>query len=189
MEKRALVLVEEKRTPIVIAERKVLVLNMYYQPERIVDWQRAVCLIYDGKADLIERYEGELLRSPSMSMEFPSVIRKTKKSRMRKVSIKFSRQNVLLRDGNTCQYCQVPFEPRELNYDHVLPRSRKGKTEWDNIVMSCYPCNEKKGDRTPAEAKMQLKRAPRKPDWLPIVSKRFDLGAVPETWRPYLVAA
>jgi 5-methylcytosine-specific restriction endonuclease McrA len=189
MEKRALVLVEEKRAPVVLGEKKVLVLNLYFQPERIIDWQRAVCLIYDGKAELVEKYDGEVLRSPSVSMEFPSVIRKMKKSRIRKVSIKFSRQNVLLRDGNQCQYCGLVLEPKFLNYDHVLPRSRKGTTVWENIVMSCFSCNSKKGDRTPDEAKMTLKRVPRKPDWLPIVSKRFDLATVPETWRPYLIAS
>jgi len=169
-------------------ETRVLVLDMFYRPERIVDWQRAVCLIYDNKVEVIEEFD-EVLRSPSVSMKMPSVIRKVKKSRTRKVSIKFSRQNVLLRDGNECGYCHHVFEPRALNYDHVLPRSRGGRTEWDNIVMACYVCNAKKGDRTPAEAKMPLRRAPRKPEWLPIVSKRFDMSTVPETWRPYLVAA
>lgn len=169
-------------------ENRVLVLDMFYRPERIVGWERAVCMLYDGKAEAVESLP-EVLRSPSVSMQMPSVIRKLRKGRTRKVSIKFSRQNVLLRDGNSCQYCLAPFEPPRLNYDHVLPRSRGGKTEWENIVMACYVCNAKKANRTPAEAGMALRRAPRKPDWLPIVSKRFDLNTVPETWRPYLAAA
>ena len=169
-------------------ENRVLVLDMFYRAERIISWERAVCLIYDGKVEVVEELD-EVLRSPSVSMQMPSVVRKIKKSRARKVSIKFSRQNVLLRDNNTCQYCQVPFEPPKLNYDHVLPRSRGGRTEWENIVMACYACNAKKRDRTPAEAGMTLRRVPRKPDFLPIVSKRIDRSMVPETWRPYLAAA
>ena len=169
-------------------ENRVLVLNMYYVPERIISWERAVCMLYDSKAEVVEEL-AEVLRSPSVIMQMPSVIRKLRKGRVRKVSIKFSRQNVLLRDGSTCQYCRQSFEPRGLNYDHVLPRSRGGKTEWENIVMACYVCNAKKANRTPAEAGMTLLHAPRKPDWLPIIAKKFDLATVPETWRPYLPAA
>lgn len=167
---------------------KVLVLDMFYRPKRIIDWQRAVCMIYDQKVEVVEELD-ETIRSPSVTMQMPSVVREVKKARMRKVSVKFSRQNVLLRDGHTCQYCNTVFEARALNYDHVLPRSRGGKTDWENIVMACYVCNAKKADRTPTEAGMKLLRTPRKPDWLPIVSKRFDLMTVPEKWRPYLQVA
>lgn len=168
---------------------RVLVLNMFYEPVRVVTWQTAVCMLYDSKAEIVEAVEGEVLRSPSIEMPMPSIIRQVRKPRTRKVSVKFSRANVLLRDRYSCQYCGGRFEPRDLNYDHVIPRSRGGKTEWSNIVTSCFPCNEQKGDRTPQEARMPLRHEPVKPDWLPVVNKKFDLRSVPDSWRPYLKAA
>ncbi len=168
---------------------KVLVLNAFYEPCRIVTWERAVCLLYDNKAEIVETVGDEVLRSPSVTMPMPSVIRQTRKTRSRKVSIKFSRQNVYSRDGYACQYCGAQKDAHLLNYDHVLPRARGGKTTWENIVAACFPCNTRKGDRTPEEAKMPLKRNPRKPAWLPIISKRFDVKTIPENWRPYLAEA
>jgi 5-methylcytosine-specific restriction endonuclease McrA len=164
--------------------QRVLVLDAFYQPSRVVSWERAVCLLYDGKAETVES-TAEMLRSPSMQMPMPSIIRMVRKSRVRKVSIKFSRANVLLRDGHMCAYCGGEFEPNQLNYDHVIPRSRGGRTDWENIVAACYRCNSKKGDRTPEEARMPLRKQPKKPVWLPVVPKRFDLRSVPDSWRPY----
>jgi 5-methylcytosine-specific restriction endonuclease McrA len=166
-------------------EQRVLVLDAFYQPSRVITWERAVCMLYDRKAEVVEAVPGVILRSPSMQMEMPSIVRMLRRPRSKKVSIKFSRANVLLRDGYCCMYCGGSFDAKELNYDHVHPRSRGGKTDWDNIVMSCFACNAKKGDRTPEEAKMPLIKAPKKPAWLPVVHKRFDLKTVPDSWRPY----
>jgi 5-methylcytosine-specific restriction endonuclease McrA len=168
--------------------QRVLVLDAHYQPSQVVTWERAICLLYDGKAETVEETD-EVIRSPSVSMRMPSIIRMTRRPRSRKVSIKFSRANMLLRDQHTCQYCGNVFEPKELNYDHVTPRSRGGSTHWENIVMSCFECNARKGDRTPEQAKMPLLKQPRKPTWLPVVPKKFDLRTVPEAWRPYFKAA
>lgn len=164
--------------------QRVLVLDAFYQPTRVVTWERAICLLYDRKAEVVES-TGEIIRSPSMQMEMPSIVRMLRKPRSKKVSIKFSRANVLLRDGHRCMYCGGQFEPYQLNYDHVLPRSRGGRTDWENIVSACYDCNSKKGDRTPQEAKMPLISQPRKPTWLPVVHKTFDLRTVPESWKAY----
>lgn len=164
--------------------QRVLVLDAFYQPSRVVSWERAICMLYDGKCESVEDTD-EVIRSPSITMHMPSIVRMTRKTRSRKVSIKFSRANVLLRDGHQCQFCGSEFEAHQLNYDHVLPRSRGGRTDWENIVASCFPCNARKGDRTPEEAKMPLRRQPRKPHWLPVVPKKFDLRTVPESWRPY----
>ena len=164
--------------------QRVLVLNSFYQPSRVVTWERAICLIYDRKAETVVD-TGEIIRSPSVEMKMPSIIRMLRKHRNRKVSIKFSRANVLLRDGHKCLYCGGEREAHELNYDHVIPRSRGGSTNWENIVSACYECNSKKGDRTPQEAGMPLLRQPTKPVWLPVVPKKFDLRTVPDEWRPY----
>ena len=164
--------------------QRVLVLNSFYQPSWIVSWERAICLLYDGKAEAIENTD-EVIRSPSVTMHMPSIIRMTRKARAKKISIKFSRPNVRLRDGHICQYCQKEFPANELNNDHVLPRSRGGKTNWENIVSACFECNARKGDKTPDEARMPLLRPPCRPEWLPVVPKKFDMKTVPDSWRAY----
>ena len=85
-----------------------------------------------------------------------------------------------------CQYCGERKPLRQLNYDHVIPRVRGGTTCWENIVTSCYACNDRKGSRTPEEAGMKLLRKPFKPTSLPVVPPiRLGEGDVPELWQPY----
>ena len=74
-----------------------------------------------------------------------------------------SRKSVFKRDNHICQYCQKSFGEKELTLDHVLPKSRGGKKSWTNIVSACKKCNQKKGDKTPAEAGMKLFKVPKKP--------------------------
>ena len=168
------------------AVKRVLVLDTSHRAHRIVSWQRAICMLYDGKVEVLYEYDGEVINSPSISIPMPSVVRMLKKTRSTKASIKFSRENVFCRDGFQCQYCGGEFDARNLNYDHVVPRSRGGKTCWENVVAACFPCNEAKANRTPDEAGMPLKRLPRKPAWLPVTTKRFNIVHMPEEWRVYL---
>jgi len=99
---------------------------------------------------------------------------------------KFSRQNIYARDKYKCQYCGQRFSSEELTYDHVIPRSRGGKTEWENIVTCCVDCNRRKGGRTPAEAGMKLIRKPVKPTWIPALRITIGFREVPQSWRDYL---
>lgn len=93
----------------------------------------------------------------------------------------------MTRDRFVCQYCgRGPLPMKHLNYDHVLPRVRGGKTVWTNIVASCYPCNERKGKRTPQEAGMRLLHKPVKPMSLAITPAVWKTNQMPETWAPYL---
>jgi 5-methylcytosine-specific restriction endonuclease McrA len=94
-----------------------------------------------------------------------------------------SRKGILLRDGFTCQYCRTKLVPAELTLDHVLPRSRGGGSVWENLVASCYPCNNRKGDRTPQEAGMPLVRPPRQ---LGIHAKHRLLASDSQSWEKYL---
>jgi 5-methylcytosine-specific restriction endonuclease McrA len=98
--------------------------------------------------------------------------------------IRFSRLNIYARDGFTCQYCAVRFATEDLTFDHVLLRSRGGRTSWENIVTCCIPCNAAKADRTPDETGMKLRRRPGRPSFLPSITVKLG-GAVPEEWRPY----
>ncbi len=164
---------------------RTLVLDQGYQPHRIVSWEKAVTMLYVGKADLVEHYDDEI-RSTSMTMFMPAVVRLTRGLKYRKKSIKFSRLNVMMRDGFSCQYCGTEMKMRDLTYDHVLPRARGGKTTWTNIVTACRDCNEQKADRTPKEAGMPLLKKPIKPLWLPTGSFHVDDLRLPETWRNWV---
>lgn len=162
-----------------------LMLTPWMTPHRIIGWQRAVVLAYLGKVEVLDTY-AHVLAGPSVEMKAPSVVRLTKGSVSTKRSIRFSRINVFTRDKFRCQYCGAQKVPRDLNYDHVVPRKRGGRTEWENIVTSCYPCNERKGSRTPDEAGMSLLRKPFKPTSLPVVPHlRADAESLPEPWQPY----
>jgi len=164
---------------------QTLMLTPWMVPHKIISWQRAVVLTYLGKVEVIETWDAEL-RGPSVSMPTPAVVRLKKGAVSAKQSIRFSRMNVFTRDKFRCQYCGVKKPVRQLNYDHVIPRVQGGKTVWENIVTSCYACNDRKGSRTPEQAGMKLLRQPKKPTSLPVVPPiRLDEGDVPELWLPY----
>ncbi len=162
---------------------RALVLNASFEPLSIVATQRAVCLVIDETADLIEAGEG-VIRSQYLTVPVPAVIRlrsMVRAPRIREAAL--SRRAVFARDGYRCQYCGE----RADSIDHVVPRSRGGRDVWDNLAAACLPCNSRKRDRTPDEAGMRLLRpcrAPRTTAWLTIGSH-----LVPETWKPYLPQA
>lgn len=167
-------------------ELRTLLLNSQGLPHAILNWKEAICLVYENekKVHVLEDYE-DTVSSPSVTMYVPAVLMLTRKVPPLKKGVKFSRINVLTRDKFTCQYCADQLPMNELNYDHVVPRKQGGKTTWDNIVTCCYPCNEKKGARTPAQAGMKLAHKPAKPHSLPLHAV-FMKGTVPEAWKPYL---
>jgi len=166
-------------------ETRTLLLNSWGLPHAILNWEEAICLVYQDKAIALEEYE-ETVCSPSTAYFIPAVLQLKEPVRGYKKGIKFSRINVFTRDGFRCQYCGGRFTMRQLNYDHVLPRRQGGKTLWENIVTSCYPCNDRKGGRTPEQAGMKLLRKPAKPHSLPLHPVFIDAGKIPEAWGPYL---
>jgi 5-methylcytosine-specific restriction endonuclease McrA len=91
-----------------------------------------------------------------------------------------------MRDSYTCQYCGTAQPTHELTFDHVIPVSRGGRKDWENIVTCCIDCNRLKGGRTPEEAGLKLVRAPRRPTFLPAVRITIGLRDVPESWRDFL---
>jgi len=165
---------------------RTLVLDQGYQPHRIVSWQRAVGLLFEGKVEVVEEYEDEL-RSVSITIRMPAVVRLLRALRGRKRAVKFSRMNVATRDDFRCQYCGEKHPLRRLTYDHVVPRSQGGRTCWENVVMACYECNARKSADTPEQAGMRLLKKPVKPKWLPIIAFRIDPAcSVPEAWANWL---
>ena len=165
---------------------RTLVLDQGYQPHRIVSWQRAVTMLFQEKVEVVEEYDETIYSGATFTMKMPAVIRLLRQV-ARKKAVRFSRMNVLTRDNWTCQYCGRRLSTRKLNYDHVTPRSQGGKTVWENIVTSCYPCNDRKRDRTPERAGMHLKRKPVKPRTLPVVAFHIDASdSIPDAWRNFV---
>lgn len=165
---------------------RTLILDQTWRPHRVVSWQRAVTLLYEGKVEVIEEGDEEI-RSVTIVIKMPLVVRLLRAIRGRKNAVKFSRINVAARDGFSCQYCRQKYPLSKLTYDHVLPRSAGGKTEWTNIVCACYPCNERKRNRTPEQAGMALIKKPVKPSWLPVIALHLDLKDIPSAWYSYML--
>jgi 5-methylcytosine-specific restriction endonuclease McrA len=130
----------------------------------------------------------DVVHTVRYKLRVPSVIRLLRFERLPHREVRFTRDSLFDRDKNCCQYCGKRFRTRDLNIDHVQPKSRGGKTEWENLVCSCEPCNTKKADRTPAEAGMHLIRQPKKPMWRPFISANFD-DVAKDDWKRYLELA
>lgn len=150
-----------------------LVLDLSYRPVNVVCWKRAICLEFMEKADVLEYYD-QTVSSPSGSFYIPAVLRVPQLLQVvkrRRVKQCLSRKNILYRDGFTCQYCT---SEDDLTIDHVIPTSRGGKWEWENLVTACSRCNSRKGNKTLLQANMKLRKIPKAP-------KEFDIIAVPLT--------
>lgn len=164
---------------------KILILNSTYEPLQFCTARRGIVMVLSGRAEQIE-CDGYVVRSPSTSFQLPAVIRVVKRvKRSRNKIVAFSKKNILRRDNFTCQYCGRSNHP--LTVDHVIPKSRGGKSNWTNVVVACKPCNLKKGNQTPAENGMRLTRTPVKPNFQ---FAHFCIPQGPEShldiWRKYL---
>lgn len=148
-------------------DTSVLVLNQNYEPLNITNVRRAVVLLCMGKAEVVKDDTG-YIRSIEQSFRIPTVVRLVYFVKRPVPELKLSRKSVLARDDYTCQYCGE--KGSNLTLDHIIPRDRGGKTEWENLACCCLKCNNKKANRTPQEARMQLCRPPRKPKYVPYIS-------------------
>ena len=164
---------------------RVLLLNATYEPLRVITWKRAVSLLTLGKVEVLETYEREV-RSVTLALRLPAVVRLLHLVRFRNHTIRFSRQNIYTRDKFQCQYCGRKMDSCELTYDHVIPKSMGGRTAWENIVTCCLPCNKKKGGRTPKQARMHLIRQAKRPSWHPMMMITLRIAQTPDPWRDYL---
>ena len=162
--------------------RLVLVLNASYEPIHICSARRALTLVLKGAA-VVEERSAFTVRTAKLHIPIPSVVRLFKYRRIPRQNRSVSRKGIILRDGATCQYCRKKLPPKDLTLDHVVPRSRGGESTWENLVACCYPCNNRKGNRTPQEAGMVLAKLPR-----PIgIHARHRLMAGDEkVWERYL---
>jgi 5-methylcytosine-specific restriction endonuclease McrA len=148
----------------------------------ICNVQRAVVLLFLGKAELIAAKDSKMVRSVSRSLPFPTIVRLRIYIRVPYKKIVLSRKNILRRDHHRCQYCNRYDVP--LTIDHIVPKSKGGDDSWENLVAACVRCNNKKGDRSPEEAAMPLIRKPTKPSHITFM-KHF-VGKIDDQWKPYL---
>lgn len=166
---------------------QTLVLNATFEPIKVVSWQRAMVLWAQQKVEIVETHDREV-RAVTFSFRLPSVVRLLRFVRIRQRAdyVPFTRANIFARDAFTCQYCGGQFDSEDLTYDHVIPSAQGGKRTWENIATCCVPCNRQKDARTPAEAGMTLRKAPRKPKATPALRVTIGLRRTPESWRNYL---
>lgn len=165
-----------------------LVLNadfrpLSYYPLSLWPWQEVIKAVFLDRVDVIATYE-QTVRSPSCEIRLPSVIALREYISQDRPPA-FTRFNVFLRDGFACLYCG---SEDDLTFDHLVPRSRGGRTTWDNIVTACEPCNLRKGGRLLRDSGMQLARRPLRPSMheLQAMGRRFPPNHLHESWVDYL---
>ena len=164
-------------------QRLTLVLNASYEPINVITAKRALTLVMGGKA-YVEVPSAHFIHTAKMAVQVPSVIRLLVYRRMPRQNRAVSRKSIFLRDRYSCQYCHAVLMPKQLTLDHVNPRSRGGGNTWENMVSCCYPCNNRKADRTPQEAGMPLAH---KPAQIGIHAKhRLMVGSAEPDWDRYL---
>jgi 5-methylcytosine-specific restriction endonuclease McrA len=188
-----------------MTDSAVLVLNRHYQPIHVTNAKRAFSLLYLGVARVIDREfktfdfdswaqlsdemaSGDSIKTVNRAIRIPRVIVLQLYDRIPKTKVRFSRHNIYMRDGNTCQYCGQELPRSELNLDHVVPRAQGGRTTWENVATACAPCNLRKGGRTPLQARMNLNRRPYRPtSWqLQENGRSFPPNYLHASWRDYL---
>lgn len=176
------------RAPGALRHNPALVLNadyrpLSYYPLSLWCWQDAVKAVYLDRVDIVAEYDS-VVRSPTHQIRIPSVIVLKDYVKPQK-KVAFTRFNLFLRDEFCCQYCGAK---EGLTFDHVIPRSRGGRTTWENVVAACGPCNLHKGARTLRQAGMHLRRKPARPspEQLQNVGRKFPPNHLHRSWMDYL---
>ncbi len=165
--------------------KRVLLLTPWETPHNVLTWKDAVTMKWEGTAEVLYEYEEEVC-SPSITWKLPAVMRLKELPYVKHRGVKFSRQNIFIRDNYTCQYCGKGFIPKDLTYDHVLPRTLGGKTDWNNIVSACKICNMRKGSKTCKQFGYHPLNVPVKPKSLPFEPSIIEIEKAPKEWLKYL---
>ncbi len=165
-----------------------LVLNadfrpLSYYPLSLWSWQDAIRAVFLERVNVVASYE-RVVNSPNLQMRLPSVV-SLKKYVSASPNPAFTRFNVFLRDRFCCQYCGARGD---LTFDHLIPRSRGGRTTWENVVTACSPCNLKKANRLAHEIGMQPRQKPFRPDIYQLHNngRAFPPNYLHESWVDYL---
>lgn len=183
----------------------VLVLNRHWTAVHVTSARRALILLFGDHARVVtEDYATHTFESwrdlsrvsqtlrkictPQYQIDIPEVIMLSRFSKFPPRQVKFSRRNIYVRDNYTCQYCGCTPPRDELTIDHIVPRSRGGKSTWENVVLACVQCNTRKGNRLPHEQKMKLLTVPKKPHWL-ACSEFRPRGNENSLWQKFIDTA
>lgn len=193
-----------------LSHRRVLALNKAWLPICIKSLEDAITALFttykngEPKAKIIDPVgefrlytwedwsklevssEDEIIRTVSKNFKIPEVIMYTRFDRQPRFQVNFSRRSLFKRDNNTCNYCGAQPGTEELTIDHIMPRSRGGKTTWENCCIACLQCNIKKSNRTPEEANMKLRRLPFKPKFSLFKNERTE---IPKSWNAFISEA
>ena len=164
---------------------RVLVLNASYEPVHICNVRRAVVMIFKGVA-VMQEQATFVLRSVSSSLPAPSVIRLIHFVHIPYRKRLASKSSILIRDRYVCQYCGKPLKSQEVTLDHIVPKSRGGKSDWENLAACCSRCNVRKGSRLPEEAGLTLLKDPRKGSTYHFIHLLRHYGSADERWKKYL---
>lgn len=162
---------------------KALKLDKTFRPVEVIDAVEALVLCLVGKAKAVENY-GKSISSVDRTFKLPAVIVLTRFVKYRLAQCSPSRRNIIWRDQNQCQYCEKHFSDSELTLDHVIPRSRKGKNTWQNLVTACKKCNQRKGSKTTAESGMVPFRGPAPPKLS--ILMHLDDTQISSLWEDYI---
>jgi 5-methylcytosine-specific restriction endonuclease McrA len=167
--------------------RRVLILNQTFEPLQVCGARRAVVLLFAGKAERIEDTV-QVMRSPSITILIPSIIRLHHFVKQPITpTLSFNKKNIFKRDAFTCQYCGRNGGER-MTIDHVIPKSLGGRTVWENVVSACRACNLRKGNKSPGEVGLRLRRKPTRPRSASYLGILAYASHHDERWRRYLPA-
>lgn len=186
-----------------VLKRPILVLNRNWQPVNVATVARALIMLWNETARVVDPADYQLydwedwtrlvpdhdepaIHAVRQRIRIPEVVTLTDFGDMPTAKVTFSRRNVFKRDKFTCQYCGVQPGSEELTLDHVVPRAQGGQSLWTNCVLACLECNGRKADRTPEQAGMKLKTKPVRPGWKPIYANRTDRI---ESWSKFISEA
>jgi 5-methylcytosine-specific restriction endonuclease McrA len=186
-----------------VLARPTLVLNRNWQPVNVATVARALVMVWNEAARVVDPADYQLyawddwselvpqadelfIQAVNRRLRVPEVVSLTTYDRMPAVSVSFSRRNIFKRDHYACQYCGVQPGSEELSIDHILPRSHGGVSSWENCVLACMNCNKRKADRSPEQAGMRLRRRPFRPTWRPLYADHHQRIA---SWARFLSEA
>ncbi|WP_152054120.1 HNH endonuclease [Tautonia marina] len=168
-----------------VLDRPTLVLNRNWQPVNVASVSRALVMLWNESARVVDpddfrlydwadwarlkpRDDEPFIQAVTFRMRVPEVVTLSHYDRYRESTVTFSRRNIFKRDHSTCQYCGSRPGSSELTIDHVLPRAQGGVSSWENCVLACVACNSRKANRTPEQAQMKLRKKPFRPEWRPL---------------------
>jgi len=167
---------------------RTLLLDNTYHPVRVIDWQKAMILILTGRAEILDEYQDVKIRAPQTSFVLPKILRMYSRYKGKR-EIRFCRNNVYWRDNYTCQYCYNQFPTQHLTFDHIVPVSKGGNTNWENVVTCCTDCNCKKANKNLQQSGFKLMKKPKKPKFCNYIVLKLKTSDPPEwfDWIPLRV--